>query len=82
MEALLELYRQPYDPRYPVVCMDESCKQLIGETRIPLPLGEGRPVCSDYEYVRKGVCNQFLFCGNRSRRGFTVDREEPAGVGR
>lgn len=62
MEAILELYRQPYDLRYPVVCMDEACKQLIGETRIPLPLGEGRPVCSDYEYVRKGVCNQFMFC--------------------
>ncbi len=62
MEAILELYRQPYDPRYPVVCMDEACKQLIGETRIPLPLGEGRPLCSDYEYVRNGVCNQFMFC--------------------
>ena len=42
MEAILELYRQPYDLRYPVVCMDEACKQLIGETRIPLPLGEGQ----------------------------------------
>jgi len=62
MEDILELYCQPYDPRYPVVCMDESSKQLIGETRIPLPLCEGRPVCRDYEYVRNGVCNQFMFC--------------------
>jgi hypothetical protein len=62
MEDILELYCQPYDPRYPVVCMDESSKQLIGETRIPLPLREGRSVCRDYEYVRNGVCNQFMFC--------------------
>ena len=61
MEEVLELYRQPYDPRYPVVCMDEASKQLIGETRIPLPIQQGRPVCYDYEYERKGVCNQFMF---------------------
>jgi hypothetical protein len=61
MEDILELYRQPYDPRYPVVCMDEACKQLIGETRVPLPMAEGQPVRYDYEYVRLGVCNQFLF---------------------
>ena len=62
MEAILELYRQPYDLRYPVVCMDEACKPWIGETRIPLPLSEGRPPGSDYEYVRNGVCNQLMFC--------------------
>ena len=61
MEEVLELYRQPYDPRYPVVCMDEASRQLIGETRIALPMREGRPVCTDYEYERKGVCNQFVF---------------------
>ena len=62
MEDILERYCQPYDARYPVVCMDESSKQLIGETRIPLSLCEGRPVCRDHEYVRNGVCNQFMFC--------------------
>jgi hypothetical protein len=61
MENLLELYQLPYDPRFPVVGMDEMPKQLIAETRIPLPVCEGRPVLYDYEYERKGVCNLFLF---------------------
>jgi hypothetical protein len=61
MEDLLDLYQLPYDPRYPVVGMDEKPKQLIAETRIPLPACEGHPVLSDYEYERKGVCNLFLF---------------------
>ena len=61
MEDLLDLYRLPYDPRYPVVGMDEMPKQLIAETRIPLPVREGHPVLYDYEYERKGVCNLFLF---------------------
>ena len=51
----------PYDPRFPVVGMDEMPKQLIAETRIPLPVCEGHPVLYDYEYERKGVCNLFLF---------------------
>src|SRR5512147_1247683 len=61
MEDLLELYQLPYDPRFPVVGMDEMPKQLIAETRIPLPVCEGHPVLYDYEYERKGVCNLFLF---------------------
>ena len=61
MEDLLELYQLPYDPRLPVVGMDEMSKQLIAETRIPLPVCEGQPVLYDYEYERKGVCNLFLF---------------------
>lgn len=61
MEDLLDLYQLPYDPRYPVVGMDEMPKQLIAETRIPLPACEGHPVLYDYEYERKGVCNVFLF---------------------
>ena len=58
---MLELYRLPYDPRYPVVCRDEAGKQLIGEARLPLPVAEGRPAHYDSEYKRLGVCNQFLF---------------------
>ena len=61
MEDVLELYRQPYDPRRPVVCMDEASRQLIGETRIALPIQQGRPVRYDFEYQRKGVCSQFMF---------------------
>jgi len=61
MEDLLELYQLPSDPRFPVVGLDEMPKQLIAETRIPLPADEGHPVRYDYEYERKGVCNLFLF---------------------
>jgi DDE superfamily endonuclease len=61
MEDLLDLYRLPYDPRYPVVGMDEMPKQLVAETRIPLPAREGHPMLYDYEYERRGVCNLFLF---------------------
>lgn len=61
MEDVLEVYRLPYDARYPVLCMDEASKQLIAETRIPLPAKEGQPVRYDHEYERKGVCSQILF---------------------
>jgi len=61
MEDVLELYRKPYDPRYPVLCMDEASQQLIAETRVPLPAEEGQPVRYDHEYERKGVCSQILF---------------------
>ncbi len=61
MEDLLDLYQLPYDPRFPVVGMDEMPKQLIAETRIPLPADESHPMLYDYEYEREGVCNLFLF---------------------
>jgi DDE superfamily endonuclease len=61
MEDVLELYRKPYDPKYPVLCMDEASKQLIAETRVPLPAEEGQPARYDHEYERKGVCSQILF---------------------
>ncbi len=61
MEDVLDLYMQPYDPRYPQVCMDELSKQLIGETRIPLPPAPGHVARADYEYERLGVANLFIF---------------------
>jgi hypothetical protein len=61
LEDLLDLYRLPYDPRWPLVCMDEMPKQLIAETRTPVPVREGQPARYDYEYERKGVSNLFLF---------------------
>ena len=61
MEDVLTLYHQPYDPKYPVVCMDESSKQLIGETRQPLPAKPGQLQGYDYEYERNGVNNLFMF---------------------
>ena len=62
MERLLEVYKRLYDPRYPVVCMDESPRQLIAETRIPIPASPGNLSKYDYEYRRYGTCNIFLAC--------------------
>lgn len=62
MERVLDVYKRPLDPRYPVVCMDESPKQLIGETRTPIPGRPGQPPRYDYEYRRCGTCNIFLAC--------------------
>lgn len=62
MERVLDVYKRPYDPRYPIVCMDESPKQLIAETRIPIPASPGQPIKHDYEYKRCGMCNIFLAC--------------------
>ncbi len=55
MEDVLAVYALPYDPDYPVVCMDESSRQLIGEVHEPIPAAPGRPACVDHEYVRNGV---------------------------
>lgn len=60
MEDVLEVYQRPYDPQYPVICMDESSKQLIGEVTPPIPLAPGHPVLKDDEYVRNGVAEIFL----------------------
>ena len=62
MEMVLDVYKRPYDKRYPVVCMDESPKQLIGETKVPIPASPGQPARNDYEYKRCGVCNIFMAC--------------------
>jgi hypothetical protein len=61
MEDVLDLYTLPYDPQYPQVCLDETSKQLIGESRTPLPAKPGEPERYDYEYVRNGVANLFMF---------------------
>jgi hypothetical protein len=60
MEDILEVYTQPEDPKHPLVCMDELSKQLVSETRAPLPGQPGQPRRYDYEYRREGVCNIFL----------------------
>jgi DDE superfamily endonuclease len=61
MEEVLETYKLPYDPRYPVVCMDEASKQLVGEVRQPPPVQPGQVQRLDSEYERKGTCNLFMF---------------------
>jgi hypothetical protein len=60
MEDVLEVYQRPYDILYPVVCMDESSKQLIGEVSTPIPAAPGHPVLMDDEYVRNGVAEIFI----------------------
>ena len=64
----MDVYRRPYDPMRPVVCMDESPKQLIGETHVPIPMIKGHDRKCDYEYERSGVCNIFL--ANEPLAGF------------
>jgi hypothetical protein len=60
MEHVLDVYKRPYDPDYPVVCMDESPKQLIEESRTRIPMKPGQEAREDYEYVRHGVINIFM----------------------
>src|SRR6266496_2876311 len=62
MEEVLAVYTRPYDERRPQVCVDETSKQLISETRVPLPMQPGQPACYDYEYERHGTCNLFVAC--------------------
>jgi hypothetical protein len=61
MEDVLKLYAEPYDPARPVICMDETNKQLVGETRTPIAAGPGTPRRIDYEYERRGTADVFLF---------------------
>jgi hypothetical protein len=60
MEFVLDVYKRPYDTDYPVVCMDESPKQLIAEVRSPMPMKPGHEARMDYEYIRNGVVNIFM----------------------
>jgi hypothetical protein len=60
MEDVLEVYKRPYDSKRPVVCLDETSKQLIGEVRTPVPAAPGQVAHYDCEYVRNGVANLFM----------------------
>ena len=62
MEEVLETYAQPYDPRFPVVCMDEQPVQLLKETRVPVAATKAHPRRVDYEYERAGTASIFMFC--------------------
>lgn len=61
MEDVLNLYHLPYNSLYPLVCFDESNKQLISELKTPLPIKPGLVARYDYQYERQGVCNLFMF---------------------
>lgn len=60
MEDILDVYQRPRDPARPVVCLDETSKQLIAETRAPVPMKPGQVQRHDYEYERNGVANLFM----------------------
>ena len=60
MEDVLDVYHRPYDEKRPLIALDESSKQLIGETVQPLPAEPGQPERFDYEYVRNGTANLFM----------------------
>lgn len=60
MEDVLDVYQRPRDPDRPLVCLDESSKQLLAETRAPIPMKPGRPARCDYEYQRGGTANLFM----------------------
>ena len=70
MEDVLEVYTRPHDPAQPLVCLDETSKQLVAETRTPLPARPGRPVRYDYEYERNGTASLFMLFA-RSKVGET-----------
>jgi hypothetical protein len=60
MEDVLAVYRRPHDPERPLVCLDETSKQLVAETCTPIPMKPGSPARHDYEYERHGVANLFM----------------------
>ena len=60
MEDILEVYQRPYDPHRPLVCLDETSKQLVAETRVPIAAKPGQPGRHDYEYRRNGTANLFM----------------------
>ncbi len=62
MEDVLSTYEEPYDERWPVVCLDEQPVQMLRETRQPLPATTEHPRRLDYEYQRAGMASAFLFC--------------------
>jgi hypothetical protein len=62
MERVLDVYKRPLDAKHPVVCMDETPRQLIGQTREVIPAAPEQPEREDYEYTRLGTCNVFMAC--------------------
>jgi transposase len=80
MEDVLELYAAPYDPKQPVVCFDEASKELHGQVADPIPVAPGHPAKEDYEYVRNGTANLFIFVeplGGRRQVNVTERRTIP-----
>ena len=84
MYDVLELYARPYREQEPVICIDEKSKQLIRDSRRPLPMKRGASAKYDYEYVRAGTCNVFVAVepkGGRRVIELTERRTKPEFVG-
>jgi len=79
MEDVLEVYQRPHDPKKPLVCLDEASKQLLADTREPLPMRAGCPRRVDYEYERNGTANLFMvFAPLEGRRHLKVTERRTA----
>lgn len=70
MYRVLDLYKEPYNKQFPVICFDEKSKQLLEDSRKPIPLKPGSPVKYDYEYKRNGTCNIFAAVEPKAGRHF------------
>ncbi len=84
MYELLELYARPYNSQEPVICIDEKTKQLVRDSRAPLPMKPGAAAKQDYEYVRAGTCNVFVAVEPKGKRrvvAVTARRTKPDFVG-
>jgi len=76
MEDVLRVYQRPYDARFPQLCLDETSKQLLAETRPVVPMQPGKPERSDSEYERCGVCSVFLACEPLAGKRFVQARPQ------
>lgn len=80
MEDVLEVYHRPHDPDRPLVCLDETSKQLIAETREPIPAEPGQPERYDYEYERNGTANLFMMFAPLEGQRYVKVTDRHAGV--
>lgn len=80
MEDVLEVYRRPHDPARPVVCVDETTKQLLKETRTPVAMRKGRPQRVDYEYERNGTASVFMIFAPLEGRREALVRERHTAI--
>ena len=79
MEDVLAVYTRPHDPARPLVCLDETSKQLVAETRLAVPMAPGRPARHDYEYRREGTAHLFMaFAPLQGRRHVKVTARRTA----
>ena len=74
MDDVLRLYERPYNPKKPVVCLDEKSKQLLEHAREPQPMKPGKPMRIDSEYIRKGTANIFVMVEPKAGKRYTVVR--------